>query len=173
MPLPDPRHIKAIPQVASEQIHAELTLHLTPGEDAIEELHAWFGEWLEHPAFALLKEHDVFYRLQLSLHEWIANLVQHACFGVAEPAISIYVRFLNPLKVQCVVADNSIGFDFDHHIEQERDRRNEEFFQERGLGLLILETSVSNLNYICSEQGINFLTFEISIHDTSCLNFPF
>ncbi len=173
MPLPDPRHSKVIPRVAPEEVHAELSLTLTPGEAAIEELHAWFAEWEEHPAFTLLKEHDVYYRLQLALHEWVANLIQHARFGVDDPAISIHLRFLNPLKVHGVVMDNSIGFDFDHHLEEERDRRTEEFFHERGLGLLILETAVSNLNYICSQNSLNYLTFEISIDNTSCLNFPF
>jgi serine/threonine-protein kinase RsbW len=81
---------------------------------------------------------------RLLVHEWVANLIQHANFEETEPEIAI--RFeKSGSSVRYVIEDNSSGFDLDRYL-----RANESVSEAmpcRGMGLLMLNACSEHLAY--------------------------
>lgn len=89
-------------------------------------------------------DHDDVYMSQLLVHEWVANLVQHADFSETEPEIAI--RFENTGgSVRYVIEDNSNGFDLERYLR--RSDQVDEPFPCRGMGLLMLNACSDHLAY--------------------------
>ena len=100
---------------------------------------------------------------RLVLHEWIANLLQHAGFSDRAPSISIHLSTENR-HVYCSVVDNSTGFDLEHHLPAQEDAV--ESFPERGMGLRIIDACTDTLTYTSIEAGRHRFAFSIpSDHD--------
>ena len=95
---------------------------------------------------------------QLVLHEWIANLLQHADFAGRSPSIEIRLT-THKRHVTCTVVDNSEGFDLEDRLP-ERDEAMEEL-PERGMGLRIIDACTGELSYTSPEAGT--CRFEFSI----------
>jgi len=57
---------------------------------------------------------------QLVLHEWIANLLQHADFDEHPPSLRIRLAYENR-QIRCVVVDNSSGFDLTGRLPAEQE----------------------------------------------------
>ncbi|WP_263786479.1 ATP-binding protein [Salinibacter grassmerensis] len=99
----------------------------------------------------------------LVLHEWIANLHQHACFQNSAPMIEIRLT-CDAQQVTCSVLDNSDGFDLDSYLPA--DDEDPEAFPERGMGLRIIKACTGKLAYSPTEDGLHRFEFLIpSDHD--------
>ena len=99
----------------------------------------------------------------LVLHEWIANLHQHARFRKNTPAVKI--RLSGDVDhVACSVLDNSDGFDLASYLPA--DDEDPEAFPERGMGLRIIKACTDELSYAPMEDGLHCFEFTIpSDHD--------
>jgi len=95
---------------------------------------------------------------QLVLHEWIANLLQHANFNGRTPTIEI--RLANENKeIACAVTDNSEGFDLSERLPS-RDEKMDNL-PERGMGLRIINACTERLSYTSTESGLHRFEFSI------------
>jgi serine/threonine-protein kinase RsbW len=81
---------------------------------------------------------------KLLVHEWVANLMQHADFSDDEPEIAIRFEKING-SVRYVIEDNSRGFDLERYLNN-NDRVNEPM-PCRGMGLLMLSACSEELAY--------------------------
>ena len=117
-----------------------------------DDAHAIFDEWIggmlegdpvPDEALTLL-------RLKLAVHEWMANLVQHARFGVREPLIVLTVNPLPSGETECIIEDNSEGFDLRSTLEVRQNALHA--LPERGMGLLMLQACSKSLNYASSSS---------------------
>ena len=94
---------------------------------------------------------------QLILHEWLANLLQHARFPDA-PVVEVQVESQD----RCVcgmVVDNSIGFDISSHLNDQSE--SSESLPERGMGLRIISACSDDFPYAKDDNGR--YRFEFSI----------
>lgn len=95
---------------------------------------------------------------QLVLHEWIANLLQHADFRGRSPSVHIQLSSENR-RITCTVTDNSEGFDLAEHLPAQEEAM--ENLPERGMGLRIISACTDRLSYASTESGR--YRFEFSI----------
>jgi serine/threonine-protein kinase RsbW len=94
---------------------------------------------------------------QLILHEWLANLLQHARFPDV-PVVEVRVE----AQDRCVcgmVVDNSTGFDISSHLNDQRE--SSESLPERGMGLRIISACSDDFSYAEGDNGQ--YRFEFSI----------
>lgn len=112
----------------------------------IDRTHARFDQWTRECAFPAAVNVETVEQLRLAVHEWVANLVQHAEFGGRVPEIHVRI-WPDGETLCCVVEDNSEGFDWevvgrtgevDCHVRAMR---------ERGLGLMLLRAVAKQLDY--------------------------
>ncbi len=136
----------------------------------IDELHALFEEWERDDALlAHLDQHTV-ELLRLAVHEWIANLVQHADFAGRSPEVILDV-YPNGRRVRCVIEDNSEGFPFPEQLYVQQDALTP--FPERGMGLLMLNAATEYFEYSVTQEGMRRLEFTVSADKDSWLDIPF
>ena len=95
---------------------------------------------------------------QLVLHEWIANLLQHADFAGRSPSIRIRLT-TEERHVRGSVEDNSTGFDLTSRLPTEEETL--ENLPERGMGLRIIDACTDRLSYHPTDDGR--YRFEFSI----------
>lgn len=137
----------------------------------IEEVHALFDTW-ENGACIECGSDDLnerMYRAKLAVHEWLANLVQHAQFP-EEPEVVLEVR-REDSRLECVIEDNSDGFDL---AEQLHFRRQiADAFPERGMGLLLLHACTDDLTYMRQDDGRQRLQFRVSDDYKRPIDIPF
>lgn len=109
-------------------------------------------------------------RLQLAVHEWVANLVQHADFSGRSVLVTLrFERFGAGYRV--AIADTSAGFDFEGRLAKRRAQLGR--LPERGMGLLMVHAAASDVRYDRS-GGVNTLSFHV-LDDGGdrCLDIPF
>ncbi len=112
---------------------------------AIDEVHALFDAWAASGLFAPALDEDSASVLRLAVHEWVANLVQHAAFpNGAEVTLDVTVE---PDAVRCVVEDSSAGFDFASQVDEQHALFEAPAPSERGRGLLMLITCTEDLAF--------------------------
>jgi serine/threonine-protein kinase RsbW len=112
--------------------------------DDIHDLFEWWGA--DAIAAGALDEVRVEI-MKLAIHEWVANLVQHASFAAAPPLIKLALA-PDGGRIHCVIEDNSNGFDFLQQIAHQQyhlDRAPEP--PDRGRGLLMMIASTEHLSY--------------------------
>jgi len=147
----------------------------------VDELHSVFERWEHDKAF--LPPLDSFTRdvMKLAIHEWVANLVQHADFGNQAPLIQLAVQ-ANGQSVRCEIADNSRGFDFDVQVAHQHDEIVESAKPlDRGRGLLMMIACTENLRYqqltpsasAGGHSGHHRLEFSISASKKPWIDIPF
>lgn len=144
----------------------------------VEDLHGVFERWENSEAF--LPPLDIFTRevMKLAIHEWVANLVQHADFSDRAPLIQLQIQ-ANGKSVRCEIEDNSRGFDFDLQIAHQRDKVIETTVPpDRGRGLLMMIACTENLRYHqpslpTSADGHHRLEFSISASKKPWIDIPF
>lgn len=139
-------------------------------DTVIDQVHALFDRWLADDAFSPTLGEDTVYRLRLAVHEWIANLVQHAQFNEPLPHI-VFDVWPNGRRIRCVIEDNSDGFDFDLQLATRHDQL--ERLPERGMGLLMLHACAEELSYTETDDGRRRLEFYVSANQDPWLNIPF
>ena len=114
-------------------------------DHVIDEVHALFDAWAAAGTFGPVLGPEGVEVLRLAVHEWVANLVQHAAFpGEAEVRIEVRVE---GDAVRCAVEDTSAGFDFARQLERQRSLLDAPAPSERGRGLLMLVTCAEDLEF--------------------------
>ncbi len=128
----------------------------------IERVHALFDElWRQTPNGSDPKEMVI--RARVAVHEWIANLSQHATYGGRTPEANLCLAQTNG-RLYCVIEDNSAGFDLAKSIG---DVRYEDIshLPERGMGLLLMQGSAASVSYRSISPGRNRLTLTFAKED--------
>lgn len=138
-------------------------------DTVIDCLHELFEVWEEEEAFAEF-DAEVLHRARLAIHEWVANLVQHADFAGRTPEVLLEVR-RDGEKVLCAIEDNSEGFDFDAHLGDREEIL--ESYPERGMGLLMLKACTKELLYCHTGGSHNRLEFSVTGGEDPWLKIPF
>ncbi len=117
----------------------------------VDELHALVDDWAQAGAFEPDVDADGMEVLRLVLHEWVANLVQHAVFpGAVEIALDVERE---PGGAMCTLEDSSAGFDFLAQLDQQRSVLDGPGPSERGRGLLMLVTCTEDLGFVAASGG--------------------
>lgn len=134
--------------------------HLFTRLDTVtDDVHALLDGWAEAGTFAQTLGTDGIEVMRLAVHEWIANLVQHATFpdGVR---ITLAAEVEGD-GVRCAIEDSSVGFDLATQIERQQSIMDAPAPSERGRGLLMLVTSTDDLTYVAAgpegPQRISFV----------------
>lgn len=118
-----------------------------------DDVHALFDGWDADGSMAGSLDPTGALVMRLAVHEWIANLVQHAYFRRAA-RIEITADFL-PVGVRCVIEDTSEGFDFAQQLGTQRAILDSPAPSERGRGLLMLITCAQEIGFQPAGQGQN------------------
>jgi len=129
---------------------------------AIDEVRTFPDDWpAPHQNSAI--DEETLHCTCLVLHEWIANLHQHARFPHDSPKVKIRLTG-TAQQVDCSVLDNSDGFDLNSYLPA--DDEDPEAFPERGMGLRIIKACTTKLSYSSTEDGLHCFEFLIpSDHD--------
>lgn len=144
----------------------------------VDDLHGLFERWEHSETSALPLDDFSLQVMKLAVHEWVANLVQHADFGVQQPLIQVAIR-PNGQRVHCVIEDNSQGFDFDLQLVEQRQVVDTAVPPDRGRGLLMMIACTEDLRYhqpVASTQAggqRHRLEFSISAYRKPWLDIPF
>jgi len=135
------------------------TYAFTDLDCVIDDVHALFDAWADDGTFRAVLGEDGLEVLRLAVHEWIANLVQHASFPCGtriEVALGVEGN-----AIRCAIADSSAGFDMATQIERQRAVLDAPAPSERGRGLLMMIQSTDGLTFRPADpdhfQAISFL----------------
>ncbi|MFB6249175.1 MAG: ATP-binding protein [Salinibacter sp.] len=104
---------------------------------------------------------------QLVLHEWIANLLQHASFDEQSPSLRIRLA-CEDQRIRCVVVDNSSGFDLADRLPVEQEAMED--LPERGMGLRMIDACTDDLSYAPMDDGRHRFEFSIPADHDPWLN---
>jgi serine/threonine-protein kinase RsbW len=136
----------------------------------IDHVHEFFESWESRADGVASFDPDTLQRTKLAVHEWLANLIQHAEFDNRVPDIRIEFR-PNGQSIQCVIEDNSAGFDLDGQLHIRKNALD--VCPERGMGLLMLQACTAGLSYYQTDNDRQCLEFEVSSAQDPWLNIPF
>jgi serine/threonine-protein kinase RsbW len=136
----------------------------------IEETHLLFDERLSKRKTLPDVDGDLWLRLKLAVHEWMANLVQHADFDGSAQRVTLALGF-DGQRFHCAIEDNSAGFDLTTQVLSQQ--TNLESCPERGMGLLMLQALSEDIKYLRSDNGICRIEFVVSASQDSWLNIQF
>jgi len=98
--------------------------------------------------------------LQVVLHEWLANLIQHARFEETDPHVEITIR-MKRRYISCSVVDNSTGFNLSEQLETQRNQA--QALPERGMGLRIISACTKQCQYRPLGDGRYHFEFSIPV----------
>jgi len=147
-----------------------ITQRFSDLELALNTTHAFFEEWTdasEQPQEEAASDADPLHHARLVLHEWLANLVQHADFQERTPDVVIRVQ-PKANKVYGVVVDNSEGFSFERRLETQT--TNALPFPERAMGLRFIDACTDSVSYGRTDDGRYQFEFSISTDHTPWLS---
>lgn len=147
-----------------------ITHRFSDPDTLIDRVHALFEQWEAEHTFAYLLDAAALHRLKLAVHEWLANLIQHADFRDRTPTVAITLR-PGHTQIACIIEDNSEGFDLDGHLSARREVLDA--FPERGMGLLMIKSCTDNLSYRRLDDACHRLEFSVSADQDPWLNIPF
>jgi anti-sigma regulatory factor (Ser/Thr protein kinase) len=133
------------------------TKKYTDLDRAIDEVRSLSDEWQAAQHNGSLDDETI-HCACLVLHEWVANLHQHAQFGDASPTIEVQLS-AQDRRVSCSVTDNSEGFELESHLPADDD--DLESLPERGMGLRIIESCTNDFSYTPTEDGHHRFEFII------------
>jgi len=127
-------------------------------DTVIEDLHSCLDGFFD-PSHSLEvhKEEDTLHQLKLALHEWVANLAQHAHFPEGF-AVTLDVES-DPVEslLRTKVIDTSTGFDLKAQLVVRH--KSLQPLPLRGMGLLMLESLTEDLQYVEIPDGRYCLSF--------------
>jgi len=124
---------------------------------AIDEIRSLSDDWPAAQHNGHLDEETI-HCVCLVLHEWIANLHQHAQFSDSPATVEIQLS-CQDRQVSCSVVDNSEGFEIEAHLPSEDD--DLESLPERGMGLRMIKSCADDLSYTPTEEGLHCFEFVI------------
>lgn len=117
----------------------------------IDDVHALFDAWTDAGAFSPPLNEEGVEVLRLAVHEWVANLVQHAAFP--NGAVVTLEMEVDGQGVSCAIEDSSVGFDFAGQVEHQQAVMDAPAPSERGRGLLMLVTCTEALTFRPASAG--------------------
>ena len=135
-----------------------LAKEYTDLDRALDEVRAVLEEWSTRQEEPSHPNAETIRYTQLVLHEWIANLLQHANFGDRTPSLHIRLSTKNR-HVTCTVTDNSEGFDLTERLPSEEETMED--LPERGMGRRIINACTDGLSYTSTETGLHRFEFSI------------
>jgi len=135
-----------------------LAKEYTDLDRALDEVRSTLEEWLDEQDEAAAPNAETVRYTQLVLHEWIANLLQHANFQNRTPTVEIRLASENR-HVTCVVFDNSEGFNLVERLPSQEETMDN--LPERGMGLRIINACTDRLSYTSTESGRHRFEFSI------------
>ena len=139
-----------------------ITRTYTDLDRAIDEVRSLSDEWIASRQNGV-PDDEAIHCACLVLHEWIANLHQHAHFRDDPPTVKVRLS-CEDRHIFCTVSDNSEGFELDAHLPTEDD--DLESLPERGMGLRIIKSCTDDFSYAPAEDGLYRFEFIIpSDHD--------
>lgn len=148
-----------------------VTHHFQDLDTLIEQVHSLFDTWEGDTVLLASFSLSTLYQVKIAVHEWLANLVQHANFEQDTTEISLLIKPVDD-RIFCVIEDNSDGFILDEHLEIEPEYLDS--LPERGMGLLILKICTEDLLYHGGEmEANNRLEFYVSADQDQWPNTPF
>lgn len=128
------------------------TFAFTDLDRAVDRFHALCDVWARGGPYVERLGADGLHVLRLTVHEWIANLVQHACYP-DEREITFTID-VDGDAVRCVIEDTSAGFDFAAQIEHQQALLSAPAPSERGRGLLMLVSCAEDLAFRPAAPGV-------------------
>lgn len=118
-------------------------------------LHETIDQWEQ--SLAVSDAESTWCYVRVVLHEWVANLVQHADFFERMPSMVVAVWRCD--QGLCgFVRDNSSGFDLDDHLQGSLEDIPLRM-PERGMGLLMLHDTAHLVTYTRNAPRRNTLYF--------------
>ncbi|MDX1418806.1 MAG: ATP-binding protein [Rubricoccaceae bacterium] len=126
----------------------------------VDEVHALFAGWARAGTFAETLDASGIFVAQLAVHEWVANLVQHAAFGGRAVEIDLSLT-VEAGGLRCVIEDNSDGFDFEEQVDRQERLVQAPEPSERGRGLLMLIACAEDLRYESAGRGRQRIAFVV------------
>ena len=127
-----------------------LAKEYTDLDHALDEVREILDEWRTEQAEDAIPNDETVRYTQLVLHEWLANLLQHADFHGRPPLVKIHLSTENR-HVTCTVLDNSEGFDLAERLPSKKETMDD--LPERGMGLRIINACTDRLSYTSTESG--------------------
>ncbi len=141
------------------KLHIEDDSYESPSISRImDHVHSVFDA-VKRPSNAAMLSADCWHISKLLVHEWVANLVQHAQFGNRKPEIVINFEPAGN-SIRYVIEDNSMGFDLAAYLQSHN--QVSEPLPERGMGLLILSSCSEEIVYRRVSNTKNRLEFVLS-----------
>lgn len=135
-----------------------LTREFTDLDRALDEVRSLLHDWSTTLGEPSTPPPETIRYSQLVLHEWIANLLQHADFDGRPPSVEIRLT-TQDRHVMGTVVDNSEGFDFRERLPTEEEAMDG--LPERGMGLRIISACTGDVSYTSDKE--NYHHFEFSI----------
>lgn len=135
-----------------------LAKEYTDLDRALDEVRSILEEWSATLDDPTIPSSETFRYTQLVLHEWIANLLQHADFNGRTSTIQIRLSTENR-HIYCVVIDNSEGFDLGERLPSQEETM--ENLPERGMGLRIINACTGSLSYNSTASDRHHFEFSI------------
>ena len=126
----------------------------------VDDLHDLLDDWTEDGTLRPALDRDGEIVLRLAVHEWVANLVQHAAFTQPETEIRLSIE-VEPGGVYVEMEDTSCGFDLLGQIEAQSAILDAPAPSERGRGLLMLITCTESLDYRRASENRQRLSFRL------------
>lgn len=133
------------PTPSSAMLHEEL--HHDDVAILAERAHQLISGWdVRTASFRAAAVHeDTLHYARMAIHEWVANLVQHANFDTRTPRIIISL-WSDGRRLHGFIEDNSEGFAPEKHMHGSIEERVHTM-PERGMGLLLVKASTEFMNY--------------------------
>jgi serine/threonine-protein kinase RsbW len=125
---------------------------------ALDEVRSVLEDWSDTLDDTSVPRSQTIRYAQLVLHEWIANLLQHADFEDRAPTIRIRLSAEQD-QVRCAVIDNSDGFDLAGQLPAQEEAMED--LPERGMGLRIINACTEHLSYRPTDGGRHRFEFSI------------
>ncbi len=152
---PEPRHETILP-METEHFEFMTGRVIEDLSIVVDEGHEFVTQLSSNPCASA--HHEAFVYARLMIHEWLANLVQHARFDDRRPTVKIRVQY-NGTGIQFAVEDNSSGFDLLKQLQRQKDVLQP--LPERGFGLLLLRACAERMVYSTPAANCNILSFTV------------
>ena len=139
-------------------------------ETIIDDLHGLFDGWESKHCAITSMPLETLHTAKFAVHEWIANILQHADFKNRRPEVGLYVSPCED-RLFCMIEDNSEGFDLEGYLETHP--RIQEVMPNRGMGILMINACTEGMHYGHYQGGRHQLEFYVPAHQDAYLEIPF
>ena len=136
----------------------------------IDEVHGLFDGWEKQLQTYTTFSIETLHLAKLAVHEWLANLLQHADFQNRLPEIGVCLSPSDD-KLWCVIEDNSEGFNLEGYLKDHP--KITLVLPDRGMGLLMLRSCTEELRYEKLQSGKQHLEFYVPSNQDPHLEIPF